>query len=144
MFQLKPFKNDKKCFLFHFKSSFCSQDTYIFVLTFSSCGENSLIGKMRLISNFRRHTLVNNNYLAYIAQYLRSKGNHTMKFGQEQNITRGFFLEKSCRKCDRQTISGPPFLFFNKAFLEVRASGLQLSFSIFRQSSTWHAIKKTD
>ena len=24
--QLKAFKNDKKCFLFNFKSSFCSQD----------------------------------------------------------------------------------------------------------------------
>ena len=24
--QYKPFKNDEKCFLFHLKSSFCSQD----------------------------------------------------------------------------------------------------------------------
>ena len=30
----KPFKNDEKCFLFHFKSSFRSQDILIFVLTF--------------------------------------------------------------------------------------------------------------
>ena len=26
MFDLKPFKNDEKCFLFHLKSSFRSQD----------------------------------------------------------------------------------------------------------------------
>ena len=30
----KPFKNDEKWFLFHLKSSFCSQDIYIFILIF--------------------------------------------------------------------------------------------------------------
>ena len=34
IWQLKPFKIDEKCFLFHIKSSFRSQDTYIFVLIF--------------------------------------------------------------------------------------------------------------
>ena len=34
---------DEKWFLFHLKSSFCSQDIYIFVLTFCSCRENGLI-----------------------------------------------------------------------------------------------------
>ena len=33
----KPFKNDDKCFLFHLKSSFRSQDIQFFVLTFWSC-----------------------------------------------------------------------------------------------------------
>ena len=33
----KPFKKAKKCFLFHLKSSFRSQDIYIFVLSFWSC-----------------------------------------------------------------------------------------------------------
>ena len=33
------------------------------------------------------------------------------------------------------------FLLFNKAYYEVNASGLQLSFNIFRQPSTWHTIK---
>ena len=32
--QLKAFKNDEKCFLFHAKSSFYSWDIYIFVQTF--------------------------------------------------------------------------------------------------------------
>ena len=31
--------------------------------------------------------------------------------------------------------------FFKKALYEVKASGLQLSFNIFRQPSTWHTIK---
>ena len=30
----KPFKNVEKFFLFHLKSSFCSQDIEVFVLTF--------------------------------------------------------------------------------------------------------------
>ena len=29
----KHFKNDEKCFLFHLKSSFCSEDIYVLVLT---------------------------------------------------------------------------------------------------------------
>ena len=32
----KPFKNDEKCFLFHLRSSFLSQDILVFVLTFWS------------------------------------------------------------------------------------------------------------
>ena len=32
LLQGKLFKNDEKCFLFHPKCSFCSQDIYIFVL----------------------------------------------------------------------------------------------------------------
>ena len=38
-----PFINDQKCFLFHPKNSFCSQDIYVFVLTFWSCRKNHLI-----------------------------------------------------------------------------------------------------
>ena len=30
----KPSKDDAKCFLFHLKSSFCSQDIYVFIMTF--------------------------------------------------------------------------------------------------------------
>ena len=30
-------KNEEKCFLLHLKSSFCSQDFKVFVLTFCSC-----------------------------------------------------------------------------------------------------------
>ena len=31
---LKAFKDDKKCFLFHVKKSFCSQDIQVFIMTF--------------------------------------------------------------------------------------------------------------
>ena len=36
LFQSNPFKNDEKCFLFHPKSSFHSEDNEILVLTFWS------------------------------------------------------------------------------------------------------------
>ena len=41
----KPSKNDEKCFLFHLKSSFCSQDILVFVLTFWSCMKTAWIGR---------------------------------------------------------------------------------------------------
>ena len=52
LLQRKPFKNDEKCFLFHLKSSFHSQDILIFLLTFFSCRKNDLMRKIRLISKF--------------------------------------------------------------------------------------------
>ena len=33
------------------------------------------------------------------------------------------------------------FLFFKKALYDIKGSGLQLSFNIFRYHSTWHTIK---
>ena len=33
------------------------------------------------------------------------------------------------------------FFLFQKALYEVTASGLQLSFNIFREPSTWHTVK---
>ena len=33
------------------------------------------------------------------------------------------------------------FFLFQKALYEVKASGLQLSFNIFRELSTWHTVK---
>ena len=42
----------------------------------------------------------------HIFQYLKSKGDQTMKFGQliEYNV-RKIFLEKSYKKCGRETIT---------------------------------------
>ena len=44
----KPFKNDEKCFLFHLENSICSQDIYVFVMTFWSCRKNDMIKKIGL------------------------------------------------------------------------------------------------
>ena len=49
---LKPFKNYEKCFLFHLKNSFRSQDIYVLVMTFWSCRKKGLIRKIKLTSKF--------------------------------------------------------------------------------------------
>ena len=49
-FNESPLKMTKKGFLFHLKSSFRSQDNYIFVLTFWSFKRKGLTGNIRLIS----------------------------------------------------------------------------------------------
>ena len=48
LLQRKPFKKDEKCFLFHLKSYFHTQDIYIFFLIFWSCGKNGLIRKIMI------------------------------------------------------------------------------------------------
>ena len=48
---INPFKNDEKYFLFHYKSSFCSQDLK-FYLIFWLCRKNRLIRAIWLISKF--------------------------------------------------------------------------------------------
>ena len=50
LFDWKPFRNDEKCFLFHLKSFFRSQDIWDFISTFWSCRKNGLIWKIRLTS----------------------------------------------------------------------------------------------
>ena len=55
----------------------------------------------------------------------------TMKFGQVREYNkRNNFLQKTCRKWGRETNTKPFFL--KKALYEVKASGLQFSFNIFR------------
>ena len=44
----KPFKSDEKYFLFHLKSSFCSEDILVFVTGFWSYRKNDLVRKISL------------------------------------------------------------------------------------------------
>ena len=69
----------QKCFLFHLKSSFRSQDIKIFVLTFwGACRKNSLMRKIRSISKFMT---VNKELQHILPNISQIKGNQTMKFG---------------------------------------------------------------
>ena len=113
LLQWKPFKNDKKCFLFHLKSSFRSQDILHFVTTFWSCKKNGLIRKIRLTLKF----MTSQSGLQTIAMPMlpnisQSKDNQTMKFVQliEYN-KRKIFLQKLCRKWGKETSSRPLFIF---------------------------------
>ena len=110
----KAFKNDEKCFLFHLKSSFPSQDIWVFVTIFWSYGKNGLIRKIRLTSKF----MVSQTGLQTIAIHLlpnisQSKGNQTIKFGQliEYN-KKNIFLQKLCRKWSKETSSRPLFIYW--------------------------------
>ena len=50
----------------------------------------------------------------------RSKGNQTMKFGQLiEYSARNIFLQKSCRKWDRETV--PDYLSFKKVLYKINA-----------------------
>ena len=48
---LKALKNDEKCFLFHRKSSFRSQDIKVFAMNFRSCREKDSVRKMGYFVN---------------------------------------------------------------------------------------------
>ena len=90
----------KNASYFILKALFVLKNIYIFVLTFRSCRENGLIRKKSLISNLRRHNLVNKKLkYTYCPISHESKDNLKMKFGQliEYN-KRNIFLQKSCRK----------------------------------------------
>ena len=111
LLQRQPFRNDEKCFLFHFKSSLNSQDSYIFVLSFRTCKKTGLIRKIRLISKIsqpgqRRITINISLDISGI------KGYQTIKFGQlvEYN-KRNIFLPKSCKKRGKETSSRSLFGF---------------------------------
>ena len=55
-----------------------------------------------------------------------------MKFGQLINITRVIFLFKNHGKNKVRRLVQDLFLFFQEALYKVKASGVQLSVSIFR------------
>ena len=62
----------------------------------------------------------------------QSKGNQTMKFGQLIEYNKiNTFLQKLCGKWIKET-SSRPLLIFKNACYDVKASGLQLVFNIFR------------
>ena len=65
-----------------------------------------------------------------LPKILQSKGNQTMKFGRKKII----FLQKSYKKCDRETSARPLFFFLKKKkkLYQVKAKGSHLSLNIFR------------
>ena len=62
-----------------------------------------------------------------------SKSNQAMELGQLIDYNkRNIFFQKLCRNWGRETIVADLFLIFKYAWYQVKASGLQLSFKIFR------------
>ena len=83
LLQLKPFKNDQKCFLFNLKHFFRSQRYLNFYLDFLVIEKTGLIRKIRLITNFMTSQPVSETTAIHILPNTsQSKDNQTMKFGQ--------------------------------------------------------------
>ena len=61
----------------------------------------------------------------------RSKGNKTLKLGQEENITRKKNSFKNHAENEGGKLVSDLVLFFKNVLYEVKASSLQLSFNIF-------------
>ena len=73
LLQWKPFENDEKYFLFHFKSSLRSWDIYIFVLTFWL--RKKRLDKKTTVS-FKIYDVTEwtiNNYNTHISKYLKNQ-----------------------------------------------------------------------
>ena len=65
-----------------------------------------------------------------------------MKFGQLiESINRNNFFFKNHAENEAVRLVPDLFSFFRKILYEVKANGLEVSFNIFRWSSTWHVIK---
>ena len=113
----KPFKSYEKCFLFHLKSSFRSQDIFnFFYLNFSGLFhhiKNRLDYKDK--ANFKIHDVTtrlakicNRHILPNIS---RSKDNQAMKFGRLIEYNKiNIFLQNLYRKWSRETSSRPLIL----------------------------------
>ena len=82
------------------KSSFLSQNIYVFVTWFWYCRKNDLISEIRLTSKF----MMSQPGLQAIAVQIlpnisQSKGNQTIKFGQLIEYNKGYmFFRKLCGK----------------------------------------------
>ena len=90
---MKALKSEEKVFIFHLKSSFCSQDIYIFVLTILVILKKRLDKKDKVnfkIFNITTWLTITIHILCNISQ---SKGIPTIKFGQYYNITEIFFSQ---------------------------------------------------
>ena len=102
LLQWQPLKNDEKCFLFHPKSFFRSQDIKIFVLSFLSSGKDGLIRNISLIWKFVTSQPFQQTITVHILPNIsRSKNSQTI------NI----FLRKSCRNWGRETSFSHLFIF---------------------------------
>ena len=110
LLQWKSFKNGEECFLFHAKSSFCSLDIYIFVLSFWLCRKQfdkkamvnfKIYGVIewttKVMTSQTGQQIITMQVLPNIA---KSKANQTIKFSHliEQNMRQNF-LEKLNTKC---------------------------------------------
>ena len=94
------------------------------MLTFWSYRKNGLIRKKRLISEFMTSQSGQQTITIHMLSNIsRSKSNQATKFGK--------FFESHAEN-EAAKLVPDVFFFFNKALFEIKSSGLQPSFNIFR------------
>ena len=62
----------------------------------------------------------------------QNNGNQTMKLGQLTECSKIIFSSKIMRKMRQEDLFQASFYFFEKAYYEMKAIGLQLNFDILR------------
>ena len=98
--------------LFCHKSSFHSQDFWIFVLTFGHIEKAAWLERQGLFQNLWPLSVQQTITIHMLPNILQSKSNQAIKFGQViENSRKNIFLQKSCGKWARQ-ISSRHFCFF--------------------------------
>ena len=92
-------------------SSFCCQDIYIFVSTFSSFWKSGFIRKIRLISKFLTSQPAFQTIAIHILRNIsQRKGNQTMKFGKVIEHKKNIIMQKKVMQKMKQGD------FFHKSF----------------------------
>ena len=111
LFEWKPFKYEK-CFLLHHKGLFVLKILNFLSWLFGHLEKTAWLGKVNL--KFMTPQPGQQTITVYTLPNIpRSERNQTMKFGQLTEYNKkNIFLQKLCRKCDRETSSR--HLFFKK------------------------------
>ena len=104
-----------------------------FCHNFWLCGKNGLIRKIRLTSKFMTLQPGLQTIAIHIFPNIsQSKSTQTMKLGQLIECNKRNIFFKNYAENEPRRLVPDLFLFLKKGSYKVKASGLQLSFNIFR------------
>ena len=110
----KPFKNYEKCFLFHLKSSFHSQDIQLFVFPSSPlCLPVSHCFRAWLKINLKVYDVtkcLNKSSITHFVWYLEKKRRYDIETLSIDRAANNIFIRKLCRKCASK--ASPRLLFY--------------------------------
>ena len=123
----------KNAFYFILKALFVLNLFECLSWLFGHVEKKDLIRKIRLISKFMTsQTGSQTNTIHILPNISRSKGNETMKFDQVIVYRNRKVFFKNNTENEARRLLPDIILFFTKALYKLKASGLQLSFNIFR------------
>ena len=109
-------------------------------MAFWSCRKETWLERQGLLRNLWRHNLANKQ-LQYTNYPISHEVKTTRLWSVNRILIREIFFFRNHAKNVVGRLDPDLFLLFKKSLYEVNTNGLQLSFNIFRQPSTWHTIK---